>query len=63
MKKIFLHFEIQYILIDLNWIFLIKPSELKTSILVESYDEKTSENYRKGYVHSFQTIQDIEPTF
>ena len=28
----------------------MKPSELKISTLVESYDEKTAENYRKFYV-------------
>ena len=28
----------------------IKPSEFKTSISVESYNEKTTENYRNGYV-------------
>ena len=28
----------------------MKPSELKISISVESYDEKTAENYRNCYV-------------
>ena len=28
----------------------MKPSEFKLSILVESYDEKTEENYRNCYV-------------
>ena len=32
-----------YILIDLNFIFSMKPSELKISTSVESYDEKTAE--------------------
>ena len=32
------------ILIDLSNIFPMEPSELKISISVESYDEKTSEN-------------------
>ena len=41
-KKIFFKFEIGYILI-----FQMKPSEFKVSILTESYDEKTAENYLK----------------
>ena len=28
----------------------MKPSEFKTSISVESYDEKTAENFRNCYV-------------
>ena len=32
------------ILIDLSKIFPMEPSELKISISVESYDEKTAEN-------------------
>ena len=28
----------------------MEPSEFKISIVVESYDEKTAENYRNGYV-------------
>ena len=32
--------------IDLSKIFPIKPSEFKNSISVESYDEKTVENYQ-----------------
>ena len=28
----------------------MKPSEFKISISVETYDEKTAENYRNGYV-------------
>ena len=56
-----------YILIDLNWIFTMEPSEFKISIVVESYDEKTAENYRNGYVakkaHSFQIIKDIDSKF
>ena len=27
----------------------MKPSEFKISISVETYDEKTAENYRNGY--------------
>ena len=49
-KKIFFHSEIGYIHIDLNQIFKMKPSELKISISIESYDEKTAENYRNSYV-------------
>ena len=30
--------------------FSLKPSEVKISLLVESYDEKTAENYRNRYV-------------
>ena len=52
--------------IDLSRIFPIKPSEFKTSISVESYDEKTTENYQNCYVaenSSFQTIKDIDSKF
>ena len=42
-------FEIGYILIDLNWILPMKPSEFKISILVESYDEDTAEIHRNCY--------------
>ena len=47
-KKI--SFEIGYILIDLNWIFPMKPLEITVSILLESYDEKTTGKYRNCYV-------------
>ena len=40
----------------------MKPSELKISISVKSYDEKTAERYRNFYVAEkrivFKTIQD-----
>ena len=36
--------------IDLSMIFTMEPSELKNSISVEKYDEKTAENYRNYYV-------------
>ena len=49
-KKNYITFEIGYILIDLNYIFLMKPSEFKIFISVESYDEKIAENYRNCYV-------------
>ena len=49
-KKILFLFEIGYILIDLNQIFLMKPSEFKIFISVESCDEKTTENYQNCYV-------------
>ena len=42
--------EIRYILIEMNQIFPMKPSESKISISVESYDEKTVENYWNVYV-------------
>ena len=35
--------------IDLSKIFPMEPSELKNSIRVESYDEKTAENDRNCY--------------
>ena len=35
---------------DLNFIFDMKQLELKISISVEFYDEKTSESYRNYYV-------------
>ena len=45
-KKTFLEFEIGYIMINLNWFFPIKPSEIKISFSVESYDENTTKNNR-----------------
>ena len=63
----YFEFEIRFILTDLNWIFLIKLSELKISFSDESYDEKTAENDQNCYVakktHSFQTIKDIDLKF
>ena len=45
----------------------MKPSEFKISIAVESYDEKTTEDFQNFYVaekaHSFQTSKDIDPKF
>ena len=41
---------IDYMLLDLNEIFPTKPLEFKFIISVESYAEKTSENYRNYYV-------------
>ena len=43
-------FGIGYILIDLSSIFPIQSQEFKISISVKTHDEKTAENYRKGYV-------------
>ena len=43
-EKIVLKFKIELILIDLNQIFPMKPSEFEISLLVESYDKKTAEN-------------------
>ena len=37
-------------LIDLNQIFLIKPSEYEISLSVKSYDEKNVENYQNYYI-------------
>ena len=37
------------IMIDLDYIFPMKPSEYKNSISIESYDEKAAENYRNCY--------------
>ena len=44
-KKIYFEFEIGFIQIDLNWTFLMKPSEFKIFISIQSYHEKTAENY------------------
>ena len=44
-EKIFFYFEIGYILIDQNYTFPMKPSEFKIYISVESYGDKTAENY------------------
>ena len=66
MKKIIFKIEIGYIQIDLDYIFPMKPSEYKISILVESYIEKKDENYRNCYVAekcSFQSIKHIDPKF
>ena len=35
--------------IDLSKIFPMEPSEFKNSISVDSYDEKTAENYRISF--------------
>ena len=48
--KYIFEFEIEYILIDLNEMFPMKPSEFKISCSVESYDEKTAGNDRNYYV-------------
>ena len=47
---LFFLYEKEYMLIELNKILLLKPSEFKISISVESYDEKTTENDRYCYV-------------
>ena len=39
----------RYILIVLNYIFPMKLSEFKIFISIESYDEKSAENYRNCY--------------
>ena len=44
-EKIFFKVKIGYILLDLNWIFLIKPSEFKIYILVKIYYENIAEKY------------------
>ena len=38
--------KLQKKLIDLNYIFKMKPLELTISISVKSYEEKTAENYQ-----------------
>ena len=68
-RKIFVYSEIWYIMTDLNQTFPMKPSELKISISVKSYDGKTAEKYRKGLflrcgkAPSFPTIKDIGSKF
>ena len=49
-------YEIGYILIDPNY---MKPSEFKISILVESYNEKTAENYRNDYVAEKRLVYNL----
>ena len=39
-KKTFFIFEIGLTLLDLNQIFLMKPSEFKNSVFIDSYDNK-----------------------
>ena len=56
-----------YIQINLIWIYPMKPSEFKISILVKSY-EKTTEKYRNCYVAEKRIIyklpiKDIDPKF
>ena len=45
----------------------MKPSEFKTSILFESYDGKTAENYQNCYVAEKRTVSKLskisEPNF
>ena len=66
-KKIyFFNFEIAYILIDLNYIFMMKPSEFKTFILVESYVEnllKINKLLPCQKALSLQTVKDINYKF
>ena len=49
-RKIYYLIEIEYILIYMNYISPMKLSEFKISILADSYDGKTAENYRNSYV-------------
>ena len=49
-KKICLKFKIGFIMIGLNQIFLLKRSYFEISLSVESYDKKTDENCRNGYI-------------
>ena len=37
----------------------MKPSELKITISVKSYDEKTADKYRNGYVAEKRTISKL----
>ena len=49
-----------------NWayIFPMTPSEFKISIYVESYDEKTTENYRNCYgAEMCRAFKLIDPIF
>ena len=44
----------------------MKPSELKISVSVESYNETTVENYPNCYIaenRSFQTVKNIDTKF
>ena len=64
MDKKKIEFEKRYILIDLNLIFPMKPSEFKISFPVKSYDVKTAQKLPKllrcRRTHSFQTIKNID---
>ena len=42
----FVQFEIGYFVIYLNYIFQMKPSEFKISVLLDSYNKKYAENYQ-----------------
>ena len=55
LKNIF-QCKIEYILMYLKQIFPLKLSELKISISVKSYDEKTDDNYRNCYVTEMRIV-------
>ena len=48
--RVSFEFEIGCIQLEPNYIFQMQPSELKISVAIESYDEKTAYNYRNCYV-------------
>ena len=49
-KKIHLEFKIGLILIDQNQFFSMKPSNMKYIFSFKTYDKKTVEKCRNGYV-------------
>ena len=48
-----------YILMDMNYIFPMKPSEFKILIFVEGYDERSAENYRIYYVSEKRIVSKL----
>ena len=44
---------------DLSKIFPMEPSEFKNSISVDSYDEKTGENYQNCYVAETRIVSEL----
>ena len=61
--KLFFEFDIGYILIELNQIFPMKPSELKISLSVESYDEKPDENEQNCYVAEKRIVSKLSEKY
>ena len=66
-EKVFSKFKARLILINLNKIFPMKPSELEISFSVENYNKKTAESCRNSYVaekeHNFLTIKTVYSKF
>ena len=49
-KNIFFKFKIRFVLLEQTRFLSMRESEFQISISVESYDEKTAENYGNCYI-------------